>query len=110
MNEIPNFSSLIDKKVLDGDKVRIDDLLNKEIIICNYNVTTSKFKDRGCGYCTKIQFYYADDKEEIKRVFFSGSSVIKDQIEEVAEKLKENNQPLLFKAMVKKLGKYYSLV
>ena len=37
MNEIPNFSSLVDKKVLDGDKVRIDDLLNKEIIICNYN-------------------------------------------------------------------------
>lgn len=29
MNEIPNFSSLVDKKVLDGDKVRIDDILNE---------------------------------------------------------------------------------
>ena len=29
MNEIPNFSSLVNKKVLDGDKVRIDDILNE---------------------------------------------------------------------------------
>ena len=43
-------------------------------------------------------------------VFFSGSSVIKDQLEEAEASLKESGRPLLFKAAVKKVGKYYSLV
>lgn len=30
---IPEFSSLVENHVLDGDKIRIDDLLNKSIVI-----------------------------------------------------------------------------
>lgn len=108
--EIPKFSGLVISKVLDGDKVRIDDLLDREIVICNYQVTTSKYKDKGCGYCIKVQFYYADDSAETKRVFFSGSGVIKDQLEEARSVLEKNEQPLLFKAVVKKVANYYSLV
>ena len=108
--DIPKFSGLVTNKVLDGDKVRIDDLLNKEIIVCNFQITTSKYKDKGCGYCIKVQFYYADDPTETKRVFFSGSGVIKDQLEEVKAALEKNQQPLLFKATVKKVANYYSLV
>ena len=48
---IPEFSSLVENHVLDGDKIRIDDLLNKSIVITNYHISTSKFKSKGCGYC-----------------------------------------------------------
>lgn len=110
MGEIPQFSGLVQKKVLDGDKVRVDDLLNREIVICGFNISTSKYKDKGCGYCIKVQFYYADDTTEERKVFFSGSSVIKDQLEEAKGNLEKNGLPMLFKATVKKVGNYYSLV
>lgn len=74
--DIPKFDDLVEKKMLTGDKVRIDDLLNKPIVVCGFQVSTSKYKDKGCGYCTKVQFYYADDETKTKRVFFSGSGVM----------------------------------
>ena len=81
MNEdIPNFSGLTTKSVLTGDKVRIDDLLNKQIVVCNYHVSTSKFKDKSNGFCIKVQFYNADDETKTRKVFFSGSGVLKGQL------------------------------
>ena len=100
----------MENKVLDGDKIRIDDILNKEIVICGFQISTSKYKDKGCGYCIKVQFYYADDGTQTRRVFFSGSGVIKDQLEEAKRTLDKDSLPLLFEAMVKKVGNYYSLV
>ena len=108
--DIPEFGNLIERKVLDGDKVRIDDLLNKPIVVCGFQVSTSKYKDKGCGYCIKVQFYELSDTTETRKVFFSGSSVIKDQLEEIKTTLEKQNMPLLFKATVKKVGNYYSLV
>ena len=58
--DIPEFGKLVENKVLDGDKVRIDDILNKPIIVTGFHVSTSKYKDKGSGVCVKIQFYYAD--------------------------------------------------
>lgn len=105
---IPCFGGLTTKAVLTGDKVRIDDLLNKQIVVCNYHVSTSKFKDKSNGFCVKVQFYNAEDEAKIKKVFFSGSGVLKDQLDEVKSVLEKNGQPFLFKATVKKCGNYYS--
>ena len=110
MDEIPEFNTLVENKVIDGDKVRIDDILNKEIVVTAFHISTSKYKDKGCGYCVKVQFYYLDDTSKTKRIFFSGSGVIKDQLEEVKAKLEKECKPLLFKSMVKKVGNYYSLI
>lgn len=110
MENIPSFSDYVENKSLEGDKVKIDDLLNKEIVITAYTVSTSKFKDKGCGYCIKVQFYYYDDTAKIKKIFFSGSGVIKDQLEEIKSALENKGLPLIFKATIKKQGKYYSLV
>ena len=106
--EIPSFQDISENQVLDGDKVRIDEILNKEIIVTGAKISSSKYKDRGCGYCIKVQFYCAEDEKQIRKVFFSGSSVIKDQIEEVSAKFEIKGQPMLFKAVVKKVGNYYS--
>lgn len=100
MSDIPKFNSLVTRKVLDGDKVQINDLLNKEIVVCGFSVSTSKYKESTS--CVKVQFYYADDEKENRRVFFSGSSVIKDQLEEVEKKLDKDGLPFLFRATVKK--------
>lgn len=110
MSDIPHFNSLVTRQVLDGDKVKIDDLLNKAIIICGFNISISKFKERGGGSCVKVQFYYADDERKERKIFFSGSSVIKEQLEEAKGSLDKEGLPLLFLAMVKKVGNYYSLV
>ena len=107
--DIPKFDALVEKRNLTGDKVRIDDLLDRNIIICGYQISTSKYKDKGCGYCTKVQFYFADDETKTKRVFFTGSGVLKDDLEAVEKVLKEKELPLIFSAILKKEGKYYTL-
>ena len=105
---IPCFSGLTTKAVLTGDKVRIDDLLNKQIVVCNYHVSTSKFKDKSNEFCIKVQFYNEEDKTKLKKIFFSGSAVLKDQLDDVKSVLEKNDQPFLFKATVKKCGNCYS--
>ena len=108
--DIPKFNTLVEHKVLDGDKVKIDDLLNKELIVTGFSVSTSKYKDKSSGICIKVQFYYKNDEKQERKVFFSGSTVIKDQLEEAKVKLDESGLPLMFESMVKKVGNYYSLV
>jgi hypothetical protein len=106
--DIPKFEDVAENKALDGDKVRIDDVLNSEIIVTGFHVSSSKYQNKGCSFCTKIQFYFANDEKQEKKVFFSGSSVIKDQAEEMEKKLQEKGMEYIFKTTVKKVGNYYS--
>ena len=106
--DIPKFEDIAENKTLDGDKIKIDDVLNNEIIVTGFHVSSSKYQSKGCNYCTKVQSYYADDEKEEKKVFFSGSSVIKDQAEEMEKKLSEKGLEYRFKTTVKKVGNYYS--
>lgn len=109
-DEIPEFGNYVKDKTLDGDKVRIDEILNRVIIVTGFLMSTSKYKDKGCGYCTKVQFYELSDESKKRKVFFSGSGVIKDQCEEIKGKLEEQGLPIVFKATVKKEGNYYKFV
>lgn len=108
--EIPSFSDYVADKTLDGDKVRIDDILNQEVVITGYNVSESKYKKGGSDICVKVQFYELSDEKKARRVFFSGSVVLKNHLEEIKMKLEEKGLPLLFKATVKKEKNYYKLV
>lgn len=90
--DIPNFSDLTEHINLEGDKIKIDEILNKPIIVTGSYLSDSKFKNKGSGVCTKIQFYFADDKTETKRVVFSGSSVIYDQIVEMQNKFSDDKK------------------
>lgn len=107
---IPQIGSLVKDTALDGEKVRVDEILNKEIVVCGFKITASKYKDKGCGYCSKVQFYFVDDTNKTRKVFFSGSGVVKEQLEEAKAALDKTESPLLFKATVKKVGNYYSFV
>lgn len=54
MTEYPKFSDFAtDDKKLDGGKVKLKDILNQELIVLNYAIHRSKFKDE--NYLT-LQF------------------------------------------------------
>ena len=108
-NRYSRFDTLTTHKALDGDKVRIDDILNKAIVVTGFQVSTSKYRDRGSGFCVKVQFYETADTTQTRKVFFSGSSVLKDELEEAKQSLESRELPLMFKTVVKKVGNYYSL-
>lgn len=89
-----NFSDFSDEKVLEGDKMKINDILNEDLIILGYKINNSKFNDKEC---LTIQF----ELNEIKHVLFTGSAVLKNQIEKYKDKIP-------FKAKISKINKYYT--
>ena len=88
-----------EEKAFSGDKVRVNDLINKEIIIIRYKVRPSKYKEKS-DRCTTVQFKYENSNEE--KIFFTGSSVIIEQLEKYKEKLP-------FYAVIKHIDRYYTL-
>jgi len=94
-NEVKRFSDFAKETILDGTKIRIDDMLNKEVMILAYRVTDSKHSDRDC---LTIQLQYDNQHH----VIFTGSAVLADQI-------KKYESELPFMATIRKINKYYSL-
>ena len=97
MVEYPHFSDFADEsKAFDGDKKKLDDILNQEILILDFKVKDSK--QRICSKYLTIQFKI-DDKTFI---VFTGSMVLINQL----EKYKDN---LPFYTVIKRIDKYYTL-
>ncbi len=83
---------------LEGDKVKIENILNREIAITGFRIAKSKIKENQ-NYLT-IQFMYKGENEP--RVVFTGSQVLSDQI-------REHEVHIPFVTMIKKVGNYYCL-
>lgn len=98
MDRFSDFAAA-DEKPLDGEKERIDNILNKEIVISAARITSSKFKDHG-GKCATVQFYEESDGR--RRIFFTGSGVIISLLEKYADRIP-------FLTTVRKIDKYYTL-
>lgn len=64
--------------VLQGDKIKIDKVLNREIIVHGFQVRDSKF-DKGNGKCLYIQIELNGER----RVVFTGSGVLMETIQKV---------------------------
>jgi len=97
LNSPPKFSDFSEEpKKLDGEKVSIDSILNKEILITGFKIGKSKYKENS-DYTT-VQFV----SDDINHVFFTGSSVIADQIKKYGDKIP-------FTTTVQKINKYYTL-
>lgn len=82
---------------LDGNKIRIDDILNKELIITGYKIKESKYPKSG-PKCLTLQVVL-DDK---KYVLFTGSVVLLEQMEKYQDHLP-------FIATIQKIDRYYTL-
>jgi len=82
---------------LDGDKVKLKDILNQEITVTGYKVKKSNYtKTSGEQYLT-LQFEINGEK----KIFFTGSGVLIEQIERYADKIP-------FITTVIKIDKYYT--
>lgn len=104
------FKELIDTNTLGGDKIKIDDVLNKSIILTGASVSNSKYKGKGSDYCTKLQFYYENDETKTPYIVFTGSQVIRDQIESIKGSLSHKDLAFEVLTEIQKVGNYYSLV
>lgn len=83
---------------LDGAKARIEDVLNREILITRFKVTHSKYNTTGHGKCLTIQF----EVDGARCIMFTSSSVLLDQFEKYGDEIP-------FVATIKKIDRYYTL-
>jgi RNA-directed DNA polymerase len=96
--KMKKFSDFATEEIpLIGDKVKLEDVLGKEVIITGYRISNSKFKDRDHGKCITIQFIMND----IQKIFFTGSEVLMNQIEKYKKEMP-------FSTVVLKHQKYYT--
>lgn len=94
--EYPRFSDFAEEaKAFDGDKKKIDEILNQEILVIDFKMKESKHH-RDTQYVT-LQFKI----DNTTFILFNGSRVLADQL----EKYKDN---LPFYAIIKKIDKYYT--
>jgi hypothetical protein len=100
MNKFSEFADTSVSPVMDGKKLSLDDILDKEIVVLRYKVKKSKFADAKNPECLTVQFAYPE-KEDEHFVFFSGSSVLTQQLEKYKDMLP-------FTSTIKKIGKYFT--
>lgn len=86
---------------LDGKKIRIEEVLNIEILLLAFKTKESKYQKSSAKDYLTIQFEYPDRPGE-KHVIFTGSGVLLDQ-------LKEHGERLPFLATIKKIDRYFTL-
>lgn len=97
MPDYPHFSDFADEsKSFEGDKKKIDEIINQEILILDFKVKDSKQR-KNSMYIT-IQF----NLNGSTFIVFSGSGILIDQL----EKYKDN---IPFYTQIKKINKYYTL-
>jgi hypothetical protein len=65
-----------------GEKIKVQRILNKEIVVHDYRIEPSKFKEKGNGKCLYLQIALG----ETKHVVFTGSSVLQETIQKVDRK------------------------
>lgn len=79
---------------LDGEKLKIEDVLNREITVLAFRIKPSKYKTENC---LTIQFLLSG----VKYVTFTGSNVLTDQA-------RTYQKEMPFLATIKKIDKYYT--
>lgn len=82
---------------LEGEKRRIDELLNREIIVTGGRIRESKYKDEGRRSYMTLQV----EIEEKRFVVFTGSEILINQIEKYRDHIP-------FIATIVKVDRYYT--
>lgn len=100
MNKFSEFADTSISPVMDGKKISLDEILDKEILVLRYRIKKTKFSEAKNPDCLTVQFAYPDN-ENTHYVFFSGSSVLMQQLEKYQDKLP-------FSTTIKKVGKYFT--
>lgn len=91
------FSDFANEDILEGDKKKINDIVNKEIIVRGYSINDSKYSDNQSGKYLTLQF----EIDKVKYIVFTGSEVLIEQIEKYKDEIP-------FLTIIRKINKYYS--
>lgn len=92
MKKFSDFAT--DDTAITGDKLKLEDILGKEIVVKGYKVTDSKYNN---GKLLTLQF----DLEEKEYIIFTGSSVLMKQIEKYKDEMP-------FATTIEKVNKFYT--
>ena len=74
-----DFGIKTETKQFIGDKIKLDKVLNKEIIVHAFKIGPSKYNDKGNKECLHLQIEFKDEKH----VLFSGSGNLMNMIKRV---------------------------
>jgi hypothetical protein len=92
----PKFSDFAEEEApIEGEKKKIEEILNTEILVIGFRIGKSKYKDR--NYLT-LQFENGGDKY----IVFSGSGVLMKQAQKYTDKMP-------FYVTIKKVNNYYTM-
>jgi hypothetical protein len=80
-----------------GDKIKIEDVLSKEIEVIGYKINDSKYKKKDNDKVLTLQFKLNGED----RILFTGSNVLMEQIETYKDELP-------FLAKIEKVNKFYT--
>ena len=94
---IPAFSEFAKEELLEGEKIKLDSVVGKEIVVLSYRLSNSKFTDSKTGNYVTIQI----EIESEKKVIFTASGVLSDQC-------KRYEKQMPFRTTIKKIQKYYT--
>lgn len=78
MNNFNSFGIKPNQQGLTGDKIKIDRILNREVIVHDYKIVDSKY-EKGNGKCLHLQIEVAGNMQ----VVFTGSAVLMEMIDRV---------------------------
>jgi len=78
MNSFKDFGIKPTEKAFEGDKVKIERILNKEIVVYDFKIGKSKFEN-GSGDVLTLQIHV----DNSKRILFTGSSTLMEMVKQV---------------------------
>lgn len=82
---------------LEGCKMKLDEVVNREITVTDYRIKDSRYKKESAPRCLTLQFEF----EGKKHILFTGSNVLIDQIDKYKAEIP-------FITTIKKIDKYYT--
>jgi hypothetical protein len=82
MNKFSQFNLKPSSKAFEGDKIKMSKILNREIVVLDFKLETSKyFPDRGNGHCLHLQITFNNEKH----IVFTSSSGLIEVIQQIPE-------------------------
>ena len=94
--DYPRFADFNTRPIgFEGDKLRMQEILGREILITGFRILSGKYKT---AHCVQFQF----ELDGMRYVTFSGSAV-------VANQLTENRDRLPFYATLRRIDRYITL-
>jgi len=101
MSSVRRFSDFAeDDKPLEGEKKRIDDVINLDITVTGQRIKESKYKEES-GRQRYMALQFELDGEKGCKVLFTGSEVLIGQIEKYKEYIP-------FATKIQKIDRYYT--